>query len=157
MENPRMLLAAFIDRRLADDNTPDGRERGQLGAFIARLAKALGEEDELKVRNFAWNVRAGSKSIPKGTEDAWARALRIRDPLDREEFQGLVDAGRLWGKKDGRQTVGKMDATITSLRDQVSTLVLELEASERAVEALREESKAQAALILELKSRLKRQ
>lgn len=127
-ENPRMLLAAFIDRHI--------KARDNLEAFVERVSKAAGRP-ETSYRNFIWLVRAGRRPIPKGEESAWARALGLLpDTPEWAEFLGYVEGARAYGKADGRKHLDGLQAENQALRDQVATLARELTLAESRLEAL---------------------
>jgi hypothetical protein len=158
MENPRLLLAKFIDDRIAaapGEWAPDKREHGQLAAFIERLIKALGrkvtDDEDHRIRAYAWRIRAGEKPISRKSFPAWVKALRLSPGTpDYEHFEDLVDQGRLWGKENGRRAFARLDGTILSLREQLLTQARELEEAEATAKALKAENEAQAVLIRDL-------
>jgi hypothetical protein len=151
MENPRLLLAKFIDDRIAaapGEWAPDKREHGQLSSFIERLIKGLGravtDEEDHRIRAYAWRIRAGEKPISRKSFPAWVKALRLSPGTpDYERFEDLVDQGRLWGKENGRRAFARLDGTILSLREQLLTQARELEEAEATAKALK--TKAEAA------------
>jgi hypothetical protein len=127
-ENPRLLLAALIDRHI--------KARDNLEAFVERVSKAAGRP-AASYRNFIWLVRAGRRPIPKGEEAAWARALGLLpDTAEWSECIKLIEGARAYGKQDGRKHLDRLETENEALRDRVATLERKLGASEAKVRAL---------------------
>jgi hypothetical protein len=130
-ENPRMLLAAFLDRYLS--------RPGALGTFLERVTKTLGQ-GETSYRNFVWHVRAGRRAVPEGAEEVWARCLGILpETPEWREFLRLVLAARAYGKLDSREHLNRMEVERTAFEEENRNLKLRLAKAEEALAELESE------------------
>ncbi len=119
-ENPRTLLAAFLDRYLS--------RPGALETFLERVARAVNATDEHSHRNFVWSVRAGRRAIPQEDVEKWARSLGLLpDSPEWVEMARLASAGRAYGKTNGRDHLARMEAEKAAVLEENRNLRHELE------------------------------
>jgi hypothetical protein len=125
-ENPRVLLAAFIEDRLGN---PGRTRNGALAAFLGRLQTnlRLSDEDMVSYRNLVWLVRAGRKTIPNGADEAWAKALGLTEgTIPWLDYHKLLSSARAWGKVDVREHFEFLEARVAELEAQNQALLLRI-------------------------------